>query len=164
MEEKKPKSLWKETFSEAGKFFKKGNMIFLAIGFITGSVFSALVSSLANDVILSAIIQNILGDKFKDLNDLSWRGIKYGKFLGTLINFIVVTLVIFISLYIFYFVRLYLKKRRLKKHPPEIKIEEPPKPTTDELILEQLKLMNSKIPDTYKQQNNPHIDENKKQE
>ncbi|WP_322934995.1 MscL family protein [Mycoplasmopsis felis] len=146
----KKNNLLKESLKESMKFFKKGNMILLAIGFIAGSVFSAVVSSLSNDIILSAIAYNILGDKFKDLESLSWNGIKWGKFLGTFINFIVVTLVLFIILTSYYSIKILIQRRKATKMPVDNENKEVIKKSSDELIIEQLQLINEQL----KNQNN----------
>ncbi|MGZ9762830.1 large conductance mechanosensitive channel protein MscL [Mycoplasma sp. 5912] len=139
------KSLLYESFTEASKFFKKGNLIILAVGFLAGTVFNAVVSSLANDVIMSAIAHNILGDKFKDIESLVWKGIKYGKFLGAIINFVIISFTLFIMLMSYFIIKAGIKRYRLKKNPPVAIEPEVVKPTTDELILEQLKLINQNL-------------------
>ncbi|WP_051521861.1 MscL family protein [Mycoplasma leonicaptivi] len=140
----KNKKIIKSSLKEALTFFKKGNMLILAIGFIAGAVFSGVVSSLANDVIMSAIAHNILGENGK-LDGLVWHGIKYGKFLGALLNFVIVTFLLFVLLFNYYLIKKIIKIRR-EKYKKEEEIKTPEKPlTTDELILQELQKINQNM-------------------
>ncbi len=96
---------------EFKKFAMRGNVIDLAVGFIMGGAFGAIVSSLVNDVIMPPI-GLILGKvNFGSLFiDLSGKGyatlaaakeagapvIAYGAFINTVINFIIVAFVLFL--------------------------------------------------------------------
>ncbi|ADE19605.1 large conductance mechanosensitive channel protein MscL [Mycoplasma crocodyli] len=126
----------RKSFKQAKETLKKGNIFMLAVAFILGVVFNAVVSSLANDVIMSAIASKL---NFADLAQMKYNGILYGKFLATLINFIVVSLFLFLMLS-FYFLIVNFKNR--KKVEP---VKEAPKPTTEELILEELRKLNEKL-------------------
>ncbi|SYV97788.1 large conductance mechanosensitive channel protein, partial [Mycoplasmopsis edwardii] len=53
-------NLTRTSLKEAVNFFKKGNILLLAIAFLAGVVFNAVVASLANDIIMAAI-SNALG-------------------------------------------------------------------------------------------------------
>ena len=78
-------------------FAMKGNVMDLAVAVIIGAAFTAIVSSLVTDIITPAILAPVL-DKFglKDIAELKWGAITYGKFLAAVINFIVIALVIFL--------------------------------------------------------------------
>jgi len=77
-------------------FAMKGNVMDLAVAVIIGAAFTAIVSSLVTDIITPAILAPIL-DRLglKDIAELKWGAITYGKFLAAVINFIVIALVIF---------------------------------------------------------------------
>ncbi|MDQ2863567.1 MAG: large conductance mechanosensitive channel protein MscL [Bacteroidota bacterium] len=77
-------------------FATKGNVMDLAVAVIIGAAFSAIVSSLVTDIITPAILAPVL-DKLglKDIAELKWGAVAYGKFLAAAINFIVIALVIF---------------------------------------------------------------------
>jgi large conductance mechanosensitive channel len=87
------KSAWKEFKA----FAMGGNLIDLAIGFIIATAFVKVVESLATDVI-GGIIAAIGGSPNLDDNVLNiGKGeIKWGTFLGTLINFLIIALVLFL--------------------------------------------------------------------
>lgn len=80
-------------------FALKGNVMDLAVAVIIGAAFTAIVSSLVTDIITPAILAPVL-DKFglKDIAELKWGAITYGKFLAAVINFIVIALVIFLMI------------------------------------------------------------------
>ncbi|MBR6358707.1 MAG: large conductance mechanosensitive channel protein MscL [Lachnospiraceae bacterium] len=107
MAKKEKKGLIKE-FKE---FAIKGNMIDLAVGMIIGAAFNALVSSLVNDIIMpvlglltgkidfSQLFVSLDGNKYATLADAEAAGaavVKYGAFVGGLINFIIMAFVVFL--------------------------------------------------------------------
>ena len=96
---------------EFKKFAMRGNVIDLAVGFIMGGAFGAIVSSLVNDVIMPPI--GLVLGKVDFVNlfiDLSGKGyatlaaakaagaptIAYGTFINTVINFVIVAFVLFL--------------------------------------------------------------------
>jgi large conductance mechanosensitive channel len=78
-------------------FAMRGNVVDLAVAVIIGAAFSAIVASLVTDIITPLILSPVL-DKFglKDINELKWGAVTYGKFLAAVINFLVIALVIFL--------------------------------------------------------------------
>lgn len=83
---------------EFKKFAMRGNVIDLAIGVIIGGAFGAIVSSFINDVITPLLLKPALDaaqlSKLEDLTVLG--GVKYGKFIASTINFIIVAFVLFL--------------------------------------------------------------------
>lgn len=77
-------------------FAMKGNVMDLAVAVIIGAAFGAIVSSLVTDIITPLILSPVL-DKLglKDIAELKWGAVTYGKFLAAVINFLVIALVIF---------------------------------------------------------------------
>lgn len=79
-------------------FAVKGNVIDLAVAFIIGAAFNKIVTSLVNDIIMPPIGM-LLGKvdfaSFKyDLN--ANTAIKFGAFINTAVDFVIVAFVIFI--------------------------------------------------------------------
>ncbi|AKF41353.1 large-conductance mechanosensitive channel [Mycoplasmopsis canis UFG4] len=134
------KNITKSTFKDALNFFKKGNILLLAIAFLAGAVFNAVVASLANDIIMSAIAELIGG---KSLNEWKVGGMLVGKFLGTVINFVIVTALLFILLFTYFLIRNIRIAKKEKNAPAPV--VEPAKPTVEELMLEQLQSINEKL-------------------
>lgn len=81
---------------EFREFALKGNVVDLAIAVIIGAAFSAIVSSLVEHIITPLILTPLL-DKagIKNLEELAWGAVKYGKFLSAVISFIIIALVLF---------------------------------------------------------------------
>ena len=86
-------STWAREFKD---FINKGNLVELAVAFVLGVAFAALVNSLVDDVIMQ-IVAAIFGEPdFSALTfDLGDSVIRYGSFLTQLINFLIIALVLF---------------------------------------------------------------------
>lgn len=87
-------------------FALKGNMVDLAIGVIIGAAFGKVVSSLVSDIIMPPIGLLIGGIDFSALSvKMSLPGsslppveIKYGLFINNLIDFFIISAVIFLAI------------------------------------------------------------------
>ena len=77
---------------EYKEFLFRGNLLDLAVAFILGVAFAAVVSSLASDVIMAAIA-GLVG--LDGVTALEAGGIKYGLFLAALLSFVIVATVMF---------------------------------------------------------------------
>jgi large conductance mechanosensitive channel len=106
-------------------FATKGNVMDLAVAVIIGAAFTAIVSSLVTDIITPAILAPVL-DRLglKDIAELKYGAITYGKFLAAVINFIVIALVIFLLIK---FIARFQKKEEVKVAGPS---------STDILLME----------------------------
>lgn len=79
------------------KFIMQGNVIDLAVAVIIGGAFGKIITSLVEDIITPAILTPALqAANVNDLQNLSVNGIKYGVFLASIINFIVIAFSIFL--------------------------------------------------------------------
>jgi large conductance mechanosensitive channel len=92
---------------EFREFALKGNVVDLAVGVIIGAAFNGIVQSLVNDVVMPPIGWITGGLDFSDLvvtlphsplapPDADPVTINYGRFLTTLISFVIVAWVIFL--------------------------------------------------------------------
>jgi len=84
--------------SEFKAFAMKGNVIELAIGVVIGAAFGKIISSLIDDVITPLILKTALETaKITEIDQLvAFGGVKYGVFISSLINFILVSFVLFL--------------------------------------------------------------------
>ena len=81
---------------EFKEFALKGNVVDLAIAVIIGAAFGAIVTSLVEHIITPLLLTPALeAAGAKNLEELSWGAVKYGKFLSAIISFIIIALVIF---------------------------------------------------------------------
>jgi large conductance mechanosensitive channel len=91
-------------------FIMRGNVLDLAVAVIVGGVFGKIVSSLVNDIIMppiglvlgkvdfSSLFINLSGKAYNALAEAQAAGaptIRYGLFLNTVIDFLIVGFVIF---------------------------------------------------------------------
>ena len=85
----------KKLFHEFREFAMRGNVIDLAVGVVIGAAFSAIVTSLVNDIV-SPLLGLLFKNDFSDLS-LSFGGVTlaYGAFLTAVINFLIVALSLF---------------------------------------------------------------------
>jgi len=88
----------KKFFDEFKSFALKGNVMNLAVGVIIGAGFQGVVTSLT-DNILSPIIGLFAGANFDGLQiELFGVILKYGAFITTVINFIIMAFVVFLMI------------------------------------------------------------------
>lgn len=90
----------KSFIKEFKEFISKGNVMDMAVGIIIGGAFTAIVTSLVNDVIMPLISLLTGGLDFSELNIALGEGegaatLNYGAFISAVINFLLIALVIF---------------------------------------------------------------------
>jgi large conductance mechanosensitive channel len=122
---------------EFKEFAMKGNVIDLAVGVVIGAAFSKVVSSMVGDVIMPPIGRIIGGINFSDLalslgTDPAGKPVllKYGSFIQTLFEFLIVALALFI---------LIKGINALKRPPPAPPAAPPAEPSpsrSEELLVE----------------------------
>jgi large conductance mechanosensitive channel len=106
---------------EFKEFALKGNMIDLAIGVVIGAAFGKVVSSLVSDLIMPPIGLLLGGIDFSQLSiklespikASAPVEIKYGVFLNTIIDFLIIALVIFLVIKFM---------NRLRKKSPQVEV------------------------------------------
>lgn len=79
-------------------FAMKGNVVDLAIGVIIGGAFGKIVSSFIADVITPLLLKPALeAASLTQIEELvAFGGVKYGLFLSSVINFVIVAFVLFL--------------------------------------------------------------------
>ena len=87
----------KKLIQEFKEFINKGSILDLAVAFVLGVAFAAVVTSFVNDVIM-AIVGAIVGKpSFNDLTlEIGDGVVFYGKFLTAVINLLIIGLVLFL--------------------------------------------------------------------
>lgn len=84
---------------EFKEFALKGNVVDLAVAVIIGAAFGAIISSFVADIVTPAILTPALeAAHVTDLKDLAWGKVKYGSFLASVLNFIVIAFAIFLMI------------------------------------------------------------------
>ncbi|HWG70676.1 MAG TPA: large-conductance mechanosensitive channel protein MscL [Steroidobacteraceae bacterium] len=120
--------------SEFKEFAMKGNVVDMAVGVIIGAAFGKIVSSMVGDVIMPPLGKLIGGINFSDLAvnlGADPKGVpvllKYGAFLQTVFDFIIIAIVIFVAI---------KGINKLKKPPAAAAAAPPPR---QEVLLEQIR-------------------------
>ncbi|MCR4788620.1 MAG: large conductance mechanosensitive channel protein MscL [Lachnospiraceae bacterium] len=91
----------KSFIKEFKEFISKGSVMDMAVGIIIGGAFTAIVTSLVNDVIMPLLSLLTGGFDFSSLSIPLGEGeeaaaLNYGAFIAAIINFLLIALVIFI--------------------------------------------------------------------
>ena len=129
---------------EFKKFIMRGNVLDLAVAVIIGAAFGAVVTSLVNDILMppigmlmggvdfSNLFINLSGGSYATLaaaQDAGAAVIRYGVFLNTLINFLIVAFAIFMV------VKAAASMQKKEKAAPAA----PPVPSTEEKLLGEIR-------------------------
>ena len=141
----------KKFLEEFKAFVMRGNVMDMAVGVIVGGAFGAITTSLVSNVV-TPLLAVLFKSPNPDALNITLRAadeaagteaivLGLGTFLGAIINFLVIALVLFSV------IKAMNKAKELaeamkKKEEEEAAAEEPAKPTTEELltaILEELK-------------------------
>jgi large conductance mechanosensitive channel len=123
--------------SEFKAFAVKGNVVDMAVGIIIGAAFGKIVSSFVGDVVMPPLGVLIGGVDFTDLaitlkaaeGDLPAVVLAYGKFIQTVIDFLIVAFAIFMG------IKVLNKLKREEAAAPEA----PPAPTKDQELLSEIR-------------------------
>ena len=115
---------------EFKNFAMKGNVVDLAVGVIIGAAFGKIVASLVEDVIMPLLGTVIGGINFSTLAvTVGSATLKYGKFLQTCLDFLIIAWAIFVA------VKLINRLRREEPAAPAA----PPAPPRQEVLLEEIR-------------------------
>ncbi len=122
--------------SEFRDFALKGNVVDLAVGVIIGAAFGKIVSALVENVLMPPIGFLLGKVDFKDLAISLGTGdkpvlIKYGVFLQTVVDFVIIAFVLFLVLK-----TLLTLKTRFEK---EKEAAPPPPPSASEVYLKEIR-------------------------
>jgi large conductance mechanosensitive channel len=123
--------------AEFKEFAMKGNVVDLAVGVVIGAAFGKIVSSLVGDVIMPPLGLALSGVDFKDAAVRIGQGadgmpvmLKYGAFIQTLIDFVIIAFVLFLAI---------KGINRLKKPAPPAADTPPPPPPREEVLLTEIR-------------------------
>ena len=140
----------KKLIEEFKKFIMRGNVLDMAIGVVIATAFGKITSSLVNDLLMP-FISWICGSRDMSALNIVLRPAEVvngemvneaiifglGSFVGTVIDFLLIALVVFLIL------KAFNKASELSHRKAEEEAQaQPPKPTAEELltqILEELK-------------------------
>ena len=123
----------KGVLGEFKEFISKGNVLDMAVGLIIGSAFTAIVTSLVDDILMPFIGMILAGVNSNSLGvTIPWGNkpfLAIGSFLNAVITFLLTAVCVFIL------VKVMNAFRRKKEDKPK----EPPKPTKEEELLAEIR-------------------------
>jgi len=113
-------------------FAMRGNVVDLAVGVIIGGAFGKIVSSFIDDVITPLLLKPALdAAHLSKLEDLTLFGaVKYGVFISSVINFIIVAFVLFMII---------KGMNAAKKKEDDAAPAAPPAPSNEEKLLGEIR-------------------------
>ncbi|MGB5332855.1 MAG: large-conductance mechanosensitive channel protein MscL [Woeseiaceae bacterium] len=120
--------------NEFKAFAMRGNVVDMAVGIVIGGAFGKIVSSLVSDVIMPPIGMLMGGVDFSQLAIRLGEGegaasINYGMFINTVLDFVIIAFAIFMV----------IKGLNSLKKKEEAKPAEPPKPSSEEKLLTEIR-------------------------
>ena len=123
--------------SEFKEFAMKGSVLDLAVGVVIGAAFGKIVSSLVGDVVMP-LLSPVLGSvnfselAFQIATNAAGKPVllKYGSFLQTTFEFLVIAFSIFLVI---------KGINKLKRPPPAAANAPPPPPTKSEVLLQEIR-------------------------
>jgi large conductance mechanosensitive channel len=123
--------------SEFKEFAMKGSVLDLAVGVVIGGAFGKIVSSLVGDVIMPALSPILGSVNFSDLSfQIATNAagkpvlLKYGAFIQTIFEFLVIAVSIFIVI---------KGINKLKRPPAPAADAPPPPPSKTEVLLQDIR-------------------------
>lgn len=129
-------------------FAVKGNAMALAVGTIIGAGFGTITKSLTDDVIMPIVaifmggidfselkitLPRLFGGPVDEAGNVIANTLNYGNFLGAVINFLILALVVF------FLVKGLNKLAEIGKKKEEAAPPAPPKPSNEELLLTEIR-------------------------
>lgn len=117
----------KKFFKEFREFAMRGNVLDMAVGVVVGSAFTAIVTSIVQN-----LLTPLLGLLIPDSTFAEWApgGFGIGAVINSIITFLITAFVVFLL------VKGVNKLTHLKKQEEPQEPEEPKAPTTEELLTE----------------------------
>lgn len=125
-------------------FAFKGNIVDMAIGVIIGGAFGKIVTSFVNDIVMPCVTAIIamaggkdMGEGLKSLSYITESGvtIPYGNFIGGVLDFLIVAVVVFLVMKKFLgFMQNMRKQEEAPATPPA-----PPAPSAEEKLLTEIR-------------------------
>ena len=122
----------KKFVNEFKRFISRGNVMDMAVGVIIGGAFSAITTSLINDIIMPILGIFTGSISFAALSvTINGAEIAYGNFIQAVLNFLVMALVVFCM------IKALNRFHRKKETPAESPA--PPKPSNEEKLLAEIR-------------------------
>lgn len=127
----------KKLFKEFGAFVARGNVLDMAVGIIIGGAFTAIITSLVENIFTPLIGMILGGIDFAGINvTVGSAVLEIGKFLNAIITFILTAFVLFLVIKAINKAR---EKAEAKKKAAEAEPEAPAEPSAEEKLLTEIR-------------------------
>ena len=84
-------------YKEFKEFIARGNVLDMAIGIIMGSAFTAIVTSMVDDILMPIISGLTAGIDYQDIVvNVGGASLKVGNFINAIISFLIIAFVMFL--------------------------------------------------------------------
>ena len=148
----------KKLFAEFKAFIMRGNVLDMAVGVVIATAFGKITTALVSNVI-TPLIAYIFNSPNTDALNITLRAAEtneagevvkdaivlgFGTFIGAIIDFIIIALIIFLIVKAFNKAHEAAEARKKKEEEAEPEEEEEPKPTTEELLTQILEELQKK--------------------
>ena len=148
----------KKLFAEFKAFIMRGNVLDMAVGVVIATAFGKITTALVANVI-TPLIAFIFNSPNTDALNITLRAAEvneagevvkdalvlgFGTFVGAIIDFIIIALIIFLIVKAFNKAREAAEARKKKEAEEEPAPEEDPKPTAEELLAQILEELQKK--------------------
>ena len=121
----------KKFLQEFKDFAMRGNVMDLAVGVIIGGAFSAITTSLIDDIIMPLIGIFVSESSFADLSVTVGNAvITYGNFIQAVLNFVIMAFIVFCMV---------KGINRLSRKKEETPPPPPPEPSNEEKLLTEIR-------------------------
>ncbi|MCR4909294.1 MAG: large-conductance mechanosensitive channel protein MscL [Lachnospiraceae bacterium] len=123
--------------AEFKEFIEQGSVMDMAVGIIVGGAFKSIVDSLVEDMLMPIIGIFVGADSFASLSvTIGGAVIKYGNFISTVINFLILAFVLFLMVKALNTIN---EKARALKKKEEAEEEAAAEPTKEEVLLTEIR-------------------------
>ncbi|MDP8959870.1 MAG: large conductance mechanosensitive channel protein MscL [Actinomycetota bacterium] len=111
-------------------FALRGNLLDIAVGFVLGAAFNAVVQSFAGDILMQTVAAFFGQPDFSDLVlELGGGQVLYGNFLTAVVNFLIIAWALFLLVKV-------LNRLQREWMPGD---EPPPEPAEDIVLLREIR-------------------------
>lgn len=148
----------KKFFGEFKTFISKGNVMDLAVAFIIGAAFKAIISSMVNDIIMPIVslvvgpegfnsFKYVITDAVYDAQGVlltAENAIYYGNFIQAIVDFLIVAFVVFVMVKAINKAKAVAEEIKTKEEEVVEAEPTPPAPTVEEILLDIKTLLEKK--------------------
>lgn len=125
------------TWKEFKEFIAQGNILDMAISFVMGTAFKAIVTSLVDNILMPLLGVAMGGKDFSTLSiNVGSESIAYGMFLQSIIDFLIIAVCLF---FILKMMTILTRRRKQAEAEAAAASAEPPAKSDEVVLLEEIR-------------------------